>query len=96
MRILIAGANRAVVGGAEMYQRDLVSALLDAGHEPALLHERGFLVPPNDPDALAARLRRLQEHTDEAADMGSAARKRVTERFTWPDVGRRCLEIYRS
>jgi glycosyltransferase involved in cell wall biosynthesis len=56
----------------------------------------GFLVPPNDPDALGSRLRWLREHTDEATRMGIAARERVIERFTWPEVVRRCLEVYRS
>ncbi|MHC4767269.1 MAG: glycosyltransferase family 4 protein [Planctomycetota bacterium] len=40
MRILIAGANRSAVGGAETYQRSLIPALEAAGHEVALLRER--------------------------------------------------------
>jgi glycosyltransferase involved in cell wall biosynthesis len=54
----------------------------------------GFIVPPNDPAALADRFRWLREHPAEAAAMGAAARHRVLEKFTWPHVVRRCLEIY--
>lgn len=39
MRILVAGAHRVVVGGAESYQRSLVEALLSRGQPVALLHE---------------------------------------------------------
>ena len=39
MRVLIAGAHRGVVGGAETYVRDLMPALLERGHQVAFLHE---------------------------------------------------------
>lgn len=54
----------------------------------------GFIVPPNDPAALGDRLRWLHEHPEAAAAMGSAARRRVLEKFTWTEVVRRCLAIY--
>ena len=54
----------------------------------------GFIVPPNDPPALADRIGWLAAHPEEAAAMGAAARRRVLEKFTWPLVVRRCLEIY--
>jgi D-inositol-3-phosphate glycosyltransferase len=56
----------------------------------------GFIVPPNDPQALGDRIGWLREHPIEAAAMGVAARQRVIEKFTWPRVVRRCLEIYAS
>jgi glycosyltransferase involved in cell wall biosynthesis len=56
----------------------------------------GFVVPPNDPAALAGRLRWLREHAPDARRMGDAARRRVFERFTWPRVVERCLEAYRE
>ncbi len=40
MRILIAGANRTVEGGAETYQRALIAGLAAAGHAAALFYER--------------------------------------------------------
>lgn len=56
----------------------------------------GFIVPPNSPEELGGRLRRLAERPREAAEMGRAARRRVLEKFTWPAVVRRCLEAYAS
>src|SRR5207245_10197156 len=46
MRLLIAGVHRAIQGGAESYQHNLIPALLDRGHEVALLHE--FPSGPDD------------------------------------------------
>jgi glycosyltransferase involved in cell wall biosynthesis len=54
----------------------------------------GFVVPPNDVTALDQRLRWLRDHPNEARTMGQAARRRVLEKFTWPQVVRRCLEVY--
>jgi glycosyltransferase involved in cell wall biosynthesis len=54
----------------------------------------GLVVPPNDPVALGRALAWLREHPESARAMGEAGRRRVLERFTWPTVVRRCLEIY--
>jgi glycosyltransferase involved in cell wall biosynthesis len=54
----------------------------------------GFIVPPNDPNALRAKLIWLRDHPEEAATIGRAARERVLANFTWPKVVERCLEIY--
>lgn len=54
----------------------------------------GFVVPPNDSAALGQKLRWLREHPAETKTMGHAARRRALEKFTWPQVVRRCLEVY--
>jgi alpha-maltose-1-phosphate synthase len=54
----------------------------------------GFVVPPNDPAALGAKIRWLQQHPAEARRMGEAARRRVLESFSWDRVVDRCLEAY--
>lgn len=54
----------------------------------------GFLVPPNDPGALGARLAWLRDHPDDARCMGRAGRRRVLRRFTWDAVVGRCLAAY--
>jgi glycosyltransferase involved in cell wall biosynthesis len=54
----------------------------------------GFVVPPHDASALSQKLNWLREHPAEAGEMGRAARRRVLEKFAWPDVVGRCLEIY--
>jgi glycosyltransferase involved in cell wall biosynthesis len=56
--------------------------------------ETGFVVPPNDPPALRAKLEWLRDHPAEAARMGAAARRRVLAHFSWPAVVRACLAAY--
>ena len=56
----------------------------------------GFVVPPNDPPALADRLTWLHAHPEEARVMGIAGRQRVLDHFTWPSVVNRCLDAYRA
>ena len=54
----------------------------------------GFVVPAHNVNALGQKLVWLREHPQEAIELGRAARRRVLEKFTWPRVVRRCLEIY--
>jgi len=54
----------------------------------------GFVVPPNDPASLAAKLTWLRDHPAEARQMGVAGRQHVLSHFTWPVVVSRCLEAY--
>jgi glycosyltransferase involved in cell wall biosynthesis len=56
--------------------------------------ETGFVVPPNDPAALGEKLRWLRDHPADARRMGEAGRRWVLSRFTWPEVVRRCLQLY--
>ncbi len=58
--------------------------------------ETGFVVPPNDPAALRARLEWLRDHPAEVESMGRAARQRVEREFSWPAVVHRCLEAYQE
>jgi glycosyltransferase involved in cell wall biosynthesis len=49
-------------------------------------HERsGLLVPPGDPTALAAAMRRLWENPELCSQLGRAARESALRRFT-PDI----------
>ena len=54
----------------------------------------GSVVPPNDPAALAERLRHCYDHADELPAMGRAARQRVEENFTWAHFRRRVRQAY--
>ena len=47
-------------------------------------------------DGLRSQVSGLREHPDRAHKMGEAARQRVLDKFTWPLVVKRCLEIYQS
>jgi colanic acid/amylovoran biosynthesis glycosyltransferase len=54
----------------------------------------GFVIPPNDAEALREKISWLLEHPQQAREMGQEGRRRVLERFTWDAVARRCLEAY--
>lgn len=54
----------------------------------------GFLVPPEDSDALRKKIEYLIGHPDIAIQMGQAGRRRVEEVFTWDLVAKRCLKGY--
>jgi glycosyltransferase involved in cell wall biosynthesis len=54
----------------------------------------GLLVPPADPDALAAAIRRVLEDRGFARALGQAGRRRVEERFSWASVAARTERVY--
>ncbi len=54
----------------------------------------GLLVPPRDPVAFAAALRRLLDDPDRRRRMGSAARRRAVERYGWDCVATQTLRAY--
>jgi glycosyltransferase involved in cell wall biosynthesis len=56
----------------------------------------GIIIPPNDPDALAAAIERLYADRDLCARYGAAGRQRVLEHFTWRHFRARVLEAYRA
>jgi glycosyltransferase involved in cell wall biosynthesis len=56
--------------------------------------EAGVLVPPADPEALAAALKRVMADEEMRRRMGAAARKRVETLFTWEQAGKRTVEVY--
>ncbi len=70
----------------------------DVGSMPEVVIDgvTGFVVPPNDPPALANRLAWLRDHPDTVARMGAAARRHVLDRFTWHAVVSRCLAHYEA
>ncbi|HEU0116809.1 MAG TPA: glycosyltransferase, partial [Thermomicrobiales bacterium] len=56
--------------------------------------ETGLLVPPRDPEALAAAFAALLADPALRARMGRAARARVLAEFTWPLVAERTARLY--
>jgi len=56
--------------------------------------ETGYLVPANDPSAIADLLQELSEDKDKLDRMGAAAREYVLENLTWEENARRNEEIY--
>ncbi len=55
----------------------------------------GFLVPPNDPEALAERLLRLAANPALGQRMGRAGLARARALFTWERVAQALLDVYR-
>ncbi|MDQ0597429.1 glycosyltransferase involved in cell wall biosynthesis [Streptomyces canus] len=70
----------------------------DAGGIPYIVTPgiNGLLVPPDDPEALAAACRRLLQDGDLADRMGTAGRLRAVERYAWPTLTDRYLQLLRS
>jgi glycosyltransferase involved in cell wall biosynthesis len=54
----------------------------------------GIIVKPSDVDAIAAALQHLHRHPEIVRQMGSAARRRVVENFTWDHFRTRLLGAY--
>lgn len=58
--------------------------------------QTGYLVPPNDPGALAERLAWLHRHPEIAQRLGWAGMHRAYRHFTWRKVALQVAEIYES
>jgi D-inositol-3-phosphate glycosyltransferase len=56
--------------------------------------ETGFLIPPDDPDALAERLAYLFQNPGEAKTLGQNAVKRANQLFTWQKVAETLAQVY--
>jgi glycosyltransferase involved in cell wall biosynthesis len=54
----------------------------------------GLIIPPNDPDALAAAIERLHADRSLCAKLGAAGRERVCAEFTWEHFRQRMMEAY--
>jgi len=56
--------------------------------------ETGYLVPPNDPAALAERIAHLYRHPKLLALLGRQAIRRVNDLFTWDRVATGIADVY--
>ena len=56
--------------------------------------ETGYLVPPNDPDAVAERVAYLYRRPELLARLGRQATRSVAEEFTWERVVDRLASVY--
>ena len=54
----------------------------------------GIIIPPDDPNALAAAIQRLYDDRALCVQLGAAGRERVVENFTWEHFRARLLEAY--
>jgi glycosyltransferase involved in cell wall biosynthesis len=59
-------------------------------------HGAGLAVAPEDPDGLAVALNRLVADRGERERLGAAAARAARGEFSWDEVARRHMELYRS
>jgi glycosyltransferase involved in cell wall biosynthesis len=83
-----------VVLEAMAHGRPVVATPVGGTPEVVADGETGLLVPPRDPAALAAALRRVLDDEALARRLGETARRRVEEQFTLEEMNRRMLAIY--
>jgi D-inositol-3-phosphate glycosyltransferase len=72
----------------------VVGAAVGGIKDTVLDGRTGYLVPPNDPMAVAERLALLHQRPDEASRMGRAGLRRVHQRYTWRSVASRIARVY--
>ena len=58
-------------------------------------YQCGICVDPENEDAIAAAVRYLFDHPDEARSMGENGRRAVQERYNWAHEEKKLLELYR-
>lgn len=56
--------------------------------------ESAILVPPGDPEALAAAIRRLHDHPQQRKKIAQQAFADVTSKFMIEDMGRKYMDVY--
>jgi glycosyltransferase involved in cell wall biosynthesis len=74
--------------------RPLVATDIPGCREVVTDGYNGFLVPPNDPQALAQALKRLVSDPSLRGRMGSASRQLVLQKFTHAQVNAATLRVY--
>ena len=80
---------------AQTFGVPIVAAAVGAMPEAIEDERSGLLVPPEDPEALAAALARVLADPALAARLGRQAREDALGRFSWEGVATVMLERYR-
>jgi len=76
--------------------RPVVGAAVGGIQDTVVDGRTGYLVPPDDPVALAERLAQLGARPELRERMGRAGLARARKLFTWERVARALLDVYRS
>jgi glycosyltransferase involved in cell wall biosynthesis len=74
--------------------RPVIGANVGGIKSTVLDNETGYLVPPNDPEALADKLAILKRHPALAHQMGEAGLARARHAYTWRRVARALADCY--
>ena len=64
------------------------------GYREVVTEETGALVPPDDPEALAAAIQALLDDETARTERGRAARERAETEYAWPLLARRLADCY--
>ena len=84
------------IAGLEAMASARAVVATDVGGLPEIIQNEvtGLLVPPRDPQALAAAIERLIDQPEERRRLGEAARLRVEKDFTWNQTARQTERAY--
>jgi glycosyltransferase involved in cell wall biosynthesis len=74
--------------------KPIVATAIAGVNELVAADESALLVPPDDPEALAAALRRIVADTELRARLGAAARRRAETSFSIETSTRRVMSVY--
>ncbi|MCS6950642.1 MAG: glycosyltransferase family 4 protein [bacterium] len=77
-------------------QKPVVASQTGGLAEVVLPEEMGWLVPPDDPGALAAALQEALAQRERWSAMGERGKQHVLQHYTWEHTAQRLLEVYRS
>lgn len=92
----LAASSSAVLLNAYAHSRPVVATSVGGFPEMVEHGKTGFLVPPDDPAALAAALVELLLNPELAHAMGDHAREHAMQHHEWPLIGQLTGEIYRT
>jgi glycosyltransferase involved in cell wall biosynthesis len=85
-----------VVYTALAFGKAMVLSDVGGPAELGRVHGAAELVPPEDPDALASALGRLVSDHQARAELEARARAAAAGHFSWDDIARRTVELYRE
>ena len=82
---------------AAMFGKPMISTEIGTGTSYINLHgETGFVIQPNDPDALASAMQACLDHPEQIKRFGRNARRRFEANFTSQKMCEKYVSIYRT
>ena len=85
-----------VLSSALAFGKPIVMTAVGGFPEVAEEHGAAQLVPPEDPDALAAAIQELLSDEGRRAELGAAAARAAAGPYSWERIGRQTLALYEA